>query len=687
MFIAASLSCLPLAAAETNAPSLLTPEQFFEGGTNNYQNWIEFSTGGFITRGSQGRFQQQQQRSGGPFGGIEDFHYFHAIDKTTTLAVDGRALFDESNYKLSLSLDREKTGYLRVSFNEFRTWSDADGGFYPPTGKYYGRSADGLWLDRREISIEGGLTLEQKPSVTFKYTHTTREGEKDSTIRGLTHPEIGVTRGLGFSFYDIDERSDRFQLDVTHKIKKTEIGAGLRYDSGRINNALKITQGPGEPAQAKITDRQGTSYDLFNAHAFTETWLKNTLMFSSGFAYTDLDTDFSGSRIYGSDFDVSYAPSARNGFGYFGLEGGSRLQEYVADLNLFYKPSPTFSIVPSLRVQNEDLIATSAGFETLGSHASAPFAASSDRSLLDVRERLDLRYTGITNWVLYARVELTEGDGNLNENGGVAPVNGTGILAIARKTEDRRFFQKYSAGARWYPSRRVTVDGSGYYKVNDYDYDHLLDSTANGSDSPDRYPAYLVMQNFATWDGTLRLTLRPWQKVSLLSRYEFQFSTIQTEPAATSGLPGVESSTMTSHIIGQDISWSPWSRLYLQAGFNYVLSDTRTPASEVTQAILRSQNNYWTLNFSSGLVLDDRTDLKVNYFYYRADDYLDNSSAGVPYGAGAEEHGITGTLLRQLTRNLRWILRYGFFCNRDQLSGGHNNYAAHLIFSSLQYRF
>ena len=87
---------------------------------------------------------------------------------------------------------------------------------------------------------------------------------------------------------------------------------------------------------------------------------------------------------------------------------------------------------------------------------------------------------------------------------------------------------------------------------------------------------------------------------------------------------------MTSHIIAQDVSWTPWSRLYLQAGFNYVLSETKTPASDVTPAILPAQNNYWTLNFSSGLVLDDKTDLKLGFFYYRADDYPTTPPSGCP---------------------------------------------------------
>jgi len=52
-------------------------------------------------------------------------------------------------------------------------------------------------------------------------------------------------------------------------------------------------------------------------------------------------------------------------FGYYGLNGGSRLDEYVMDVNLMAKPWPHFSIVPSVRVQKEDTDANFTGLETL----------------------------------------------------------------------------------------------------------------------------------------------------------------------------------------------------------------------------------------------------------------------------------------------------------------------------------
>ena len=667
-------------AAKATAPAPLTPEQMFEGGAKTYNNWIDLSAGGFVSSGNKAQFQQRHQTSGGAFGGLEDFHYQTDVAKGTTLTTDGRAIFDNDDYKVSLGVTKEKLGYARFSYSQYRSWSNGDGGFFPPNGTYYPMSGDALALDHGDLTFEVGLALDKVPKVTFKYEHTFQEGDKASTSWGPTHPALNVTRGLSPSFYDLNEHSDILQLDVTHQIKATEFGGGVGYETTKMDDALKTDQ-----FGQKVTDRQGTTYDSFDVHAYTETWIKKNLLLSSGYAYSDLNNDFTGSRIFGSSFDVGYAPNPlQTDFGYYNLQGGSQLHEYVMDLNLFYRPIENLSIVPSVRVQKEDTDASVSGIETLGIN-STPFGASSDRSVIDVRTRLDLTYKGITNWVLYARGDWTDGQGNLNALGGPVPLNGFGTVPILQETDDNRFFQKYSAGARWYPTRGVTLDGGGYYKRNQYDYSNNQDNTLNSTF--DRYPAYLVMQNFETYDGNVRLTLRPRRNVTLISRYEFQYSTINTRPDQVSGLGEVESSTMTSHIIAQDVSWTPWSRLYLQAGFNYVLSETKTPASDVTQAILGAQNNYWTLNFTSGLVVDNKTDLKLGFFYYRADDYTDNSSAGVPYGAGAEEYGVTATLVRRITDHIRVSLKYGFSQYNDTAFGGHQDFCAHLVYSSLQYRF
>jgi hypothetical protein len=658
-----------------------TPEQMFEGGTNTYKNWVEVSSGGLMVKGDAGQAEQQQQMKRGAFGGIEDLHLEGNIDKKTTLALDGHGLFDDHDYQLSLKVKREDTGYVRLSFDNFRTWSDSSGGFFGPDHLHFSTLGEGLPLDRGKILFEAGSTPKTGPKVTFRYTHQYRQGDESSTVWGPVNTSLG-TRNIYPGSYNLDEKSDAFELDVAHHVASVDFGGGIRYEHGTLNDGLLTTSQPGGIDQQQITDRQGTDYDLLSVHAFGETWLKKDLFLSSGFVFDNLDSKFSGSQVYGEDFNVVFTPNTLSGLGYYDLSGGSHLHDYVFNLNLLALPAKALTIVPSVRVDKEDWSAASDGTGTLGAFPAEPGVSSrSDMDELDVLERVDVRYTGLTNWVFYAGPQWTEGTGNLKENGGLSQVNGIGLPPIQYATDNSRWFQKYLLGARWYPTRRLTLDAGGYYKYDKYNYDATSDST------PNAYPGFLVMQGFQTYDGNLRLTLRPVQNLTLVGRYEYQLSTVQTAPTADSGLSETEAATMTSHIIALNAGWVPLSRLSLQLGFNYVLSDVRTPVSDYTAAVLKADNDYWTLNFNTGIVLDNKTDLNLGYFYYQPDNLQNNSGAGLPLGAAAQEHGVTAMLTRRLSNHLRLNLRYAFTHFEDFTSGGFNNYQAQLVSSSLQYRF
>lgn len=683
--------------AQARAGDALTPGQIFEGGTNTYSNWIELGGGALLTQGYAGGAERREQFNSGAFGGIEDLHYQADVAKQTTFTLDGHSIFDDHDYSLGLGVNRDGLGFVRFNVENFRTWSSGAGGYLPFDGTAYSLPGDALSLDRGQISFEAALTKKNVPQITFKYTHRYRDGEKSSTLWGPVHPDPLNSPASLFRVYpaieDVDETSDTFQLDLTHNYKKINYGAGISYEIGTVNNANKLTFYPGEPVQQAATDREGTSYDMLSVHAFAESWLKNNLFFSAGFMFANLDDTFTGSRIYGDDFDVVYSSSyPALGMGYTDLNGGAHKHEYVENLNLMWQPTKKFTITPSLRVQKEDWNASSAGMGTLydpyyGQSYQGDFTGNSGLDSLDVTERLDLRYIGVTNWVFSAGGQWTEGQGNLHENDGLTQVSGIGQSPVQFATDDSRFFQKYSAGARWYPASRTSIDFGGYYKINQYNYNFTQDNTPDDVTTGNPvYPGFLVYQGFETLDGSVRLSLHPWNKVMLVSRYEYQASTIRTRPDPASGLSEVDASRMATHNFGQNASWTPLNWLCLQAGFNYVISETETPASAATESILNAQNNYWTVNFNSSFVLDEKTDLNLGYFYYRADDYQP-PVGGVPFGAGATEHSLTATLTRRITNNLRWNLKYAFTHYEDSASAGNFNYNAHVIYTSLQYRF
>jgi predicted porin len=188
-----------------------------------------------------------------------------------------------------------------------------------------------------------------------------------------------------------------------------------------------------------------------------------------------------------------------------------------------------------------------------------------------------------------------------------------------------------------------------------------------------------------------------------VTRYDYvradidgQWSISPLAPPGT-GLNGtildeIRSAVITQHIFTESITWNPCPRFYVQGDFSYVKDETNTPADIIftgntLPSIVDSQNDYWTARVGVGFTLDEKTDLHAEYSYYRADNYEGNGIVGMPYGMGAKEHTVGASISREIMKNVRLKLQYGYYHYRDETSGGHNNYDAHAVFSSLQFRF
>ena len=651
-----------------------------------YRNWFEMTVGGVIVDGDKAAYQRRYGLPAGAFGGVQDFHYEQDVGDKGLFKVDGHGIFDNHDYSLKFDVEHPDIGYLRGGYRESRNYYDGSGGAFHPTGVWIAPFDDEMFVDRGNFFFEAGLTLPEKPSFTFRFDHLFREGEKDSTAWGdLSIPGFGV-RKIVPGFWDIDESRNIFAGDVRHTLGDTKLGLGLRYEFSNNDNSRNILRNPGEATARYGTSREEVDTDLFNVHAFSETRLSEKILFTTGYSFTTLDSDLSGYRTYGSTYDPVFAQRLPIPDTFENLSGGSELKQHVANLNLMFQLSDSLVLVPSLRIEREDVDTESFYSSPAAPLSGFPYGTSSDRGLLDVTEKLDLRYTGITNWVFYTRGEWMQGSGDLRQRWDNL---GVGATVVDRSTDDDRFWQKYTIGANWYPMRRLSFGAQYFHKERWNDFDHKRDSTPNtpvGSPSS-LYPAFLTAQDFSTDDASVRVTWRPRNNVTLVGRYNFQISTIDTKPDGASGLSRVESAEMTSHILGGTASWTPTQRLYLQGGVNVVWDQTDTPADDVTEAVQKAKNNYWTANSSIGYALDDKTDLQLQYLYYRADNFQDNSVFGLPYGADAQEHGVTATVVRRINERMRVTLKYGFFDGEDRTAAHHNDYQAHMVYSSLHYRF
>src|SRR6185295_19193267 len=116
-------------------------------------------------------YQRRYGLPAGPFGGVEDFHYEEDIKKKGIFKVDGHGIFDNHDYSLKFDVEHPDIGYLRGGYQEFRSYYDRSGGYFRPTQTWVAPFSDDVGLNRGDFFFEAGLTLPNKPNVTFRYDH------------------------------------------------------------------------------------------------------------------------------------------------------------------------------------------------------------------------------------------------------------------------------------------------------------------------------------------------------------------------------------------------------------------------------------------------------------------------------------------------------------------------------------
>ena len=681
-----------------------------------YKNWIELGIGGVITSGDRAQFEQEHRLPGDQaYGGIQDLHFEGTFDKNGVFSVDGHALWDINDYDITVELAKPNFGYVKAGYTEFRSRYDGNAGFFPHNDVFFDPPYPEMHIDRGDIWIELGLRAPNWPEITIRYDHEFRFGQKDSTVWGDTNltgllPPFNSTRKIIPSFRNIDEKRDIFSFEASKTFGNTDVLLGMRYEHNTDDYSVNTERGAGQlpPAvpppgqQRKVTQQQNDDVDLFSGHGITETRITDNFWFTAGYSYTTITNDLSGSRIYGTHWDEAFGEpvptlSSRD-HAFIDLAGSAQIKENLFNANLFWMPFDNLAILSGFRYthQNNDSESTFIAEEPMpntppftstnpkgGFHYGVGFPAdgarNSDYNLF--AQRLELRYTGIKDWLFYVQGEWEEDYGSVKEFQSIDE-------EVPLDKNTNALGQTYTIGATWNPSMRFSLAGQHFYRIASYNEDIISGE----------FPR-LLDQDWNINDFNIRMTFRPklpacMGSLALVTRYDFVHTSIDGqwffEGETFSEL---QTGEIKKHVISESLNWNPLPRFFLQASFSDVLNQTDTPANNIDlvpnggPTVVNFRNDYWTVNSGIGYIIDDKTDFYADYYFYCANDYYNNAAVAVPYGMGATESAVTATIARQLSRRTRLTLKYGFFDYRDATSGGHNNYRAHSLFSSLQFRF
>ncbi len=697
---AGTFAALGLRAGETtDGKGVTTTEE-----TPEYKNWIELGIGGTIVNGDNAQFEQEHRLPADTaYGGIQDLHFEGPLGKDGLFSVDGHAIWDTNDYDIQLQLSKPKFGYIKAGFTEFRSWYDGNGGFFPHNDVFFPPPYPEMHIDRGDAWVELGLRVPDWPEITIRYSHEFRFGQKDSTIWGDTNltglaPPFNSTRKIVPSFRDIDETRDIVSLEISKTIGNTDVLLGMRYEHNDNDYSLNFERGAGQlppvvpppGQQRKVTQTQNDDVDLFSGHGITVTRFSDSLWFTAGYSYTTLQNDLSGSRITGLHWDEAFGEPVptlgQRDHAFIDLAGMAQIKENLFNANLFWMPLESLAILTGFRYTHENVdnestflaeepVRNTPPFTRLnpegGFHYGPPEPAFGSRTADYDRfaQRLELRYTGIKNWLFYAEGEWEEDCGHVNEFQSIDEAE------EPLDKDTHALGQKYTIGATWYPTMRLNLAGQYFHRIASYNEDIITGV----------FPR-LVDQDWNIDDFNIRITFRPKIPVclgtlALVTRYDFVHTAIDSQwfhEGET--LAELETGEIKKHVISESLTWNPLARFYLQASFSYVLNQTDTPANNIElvpnegATVVNFRNDYWTVTSGIGYI-------------NCANDYFKNAAVAVPYGLGATEYTASATLTRQLTKQTSLLLRYGYFNYRDVTSGGHNNYRAHSLYSGLQIRF
>ncbi|MFN2377851.1 MAG: hypothetical protein ABR538_15050 [Candidatus Binatia bacterium] len=654
-----------------------------------------------ITDGSAAQFQQRHGIPEDVSGGIDDFHFETEIAEDTELELDARAIFDNHDYLLKLNIENEDKGFLDVGYRQFRTWYDGRGGFDRAGGASFDVFDPQLGTDRGEAWARGGLFLPEGFKLTMGYRYLFRDGTKGSLAWGepssLSLPAPNNSRKIVPAFWEIDEKRHQVEVALDRTTELSQVGTAVRYEYTDLDDRRQMTRNPGEPgAERRLTERDSSDSDMWGSRVFgVRRLLDGKLTVSGAYAYNNIDLDLAGSRIYGANFNPQYSPFSPNrqqrDEGFLNLTGQAEMKEHVGNLSVAANPFEDLQILAALRVRDEDrhsqadFVETSVGGGPAFTTAEQDLFTTSDNEDTSWAENLELRYKGIENVVIYARGQWEQSNGDIEE-AEIDPV--TPAVELERRTDVERMIQKYSVGTKVYPVRWMNLSTEYSYRLSDYDYDHRVDSTPNDELSNNRYPAFLVGQEFATHNFNVRSTFRLPAGVGLVARYDWLQSTIDTQG---DGLNERESGQTRSHVFSGTASWNPANWWWTRGGFNYTLStlDTATNNYDVPVAsFLRSfDNDYLTLHLATGMAIDANTDAEFLYTWTSADNYQDVSASTVPYGSRFDEHGVQVRASRRLNENTKIAAGYGYFNNDEGFAGGNYDYDAHILTTSVQFEY
>jgi hypothetical protein len=660
--------------------------------------------------------------------GIEDLHFYKDVNDTTSLTVDGRALFGAEDYLGKFKLVRSEFGTVDVGYKRFRTFYDGIGGFFPKNGAWMPLSNEELHTDRGNFWADITIAVPDKPVFHLRYTNEIRTGQKDSTVWGDTDftgiPVYNVSslnpmssnRKIVASLLELDEKQQNLSATLTHTVGNTEFEFEIAKNWTDSDNTRWSNRYPGElkPYPALPTsppafvippgqvnnfihgyDQQTTKADTWSYLGKFTTTLSDKLTLHGGIGYRDASADIGGDRQMNLSLQTATGvvdavggfagTSGRPTYSYRTVEGSTSEQILTGNLGLTYRPKPTFSIglavkAEKLEMEGSNLLMYTSTMVNQATGAVTPINVNapntSVRSETPWTPELDVRYSGIKNLSLYGTVDYRFTDGD-EASSSTSATSGGGLGTPTTSYDYMNVDNAhYKVGANWTATSYLTLRAETFYKDHQNEFTGYSTSVGNN---------YILGYDFTGYK--LTAVIKPCPTLTFTTRYVGQAGTMHTTVDTQESYQSMES---TSHLFGETIDWNPSKQVYVQLNLNVVFATIETAyprAGGAANDVLRNaDNNYENGNIIIGFVLSKSTDAQIEARAYRADNYDPIAPpSSLSYGAGVREYVVTAGVKHRIGDKMFLNAKVGYFDSRNDTTGGNTNFKGPVAYLSLDY--
>jgi hypothetical protein len=700
-------------------------------------NYITFSATGADVKGSKAAYQRRTGNAKTGAAGIEDLRFDYDLKDKTTLTLTGRALAGQEDYLLSLKLAKEEVGTFEVGYKTFRTFYDGAGGFFPIGNTWMPLSSRPLYVDRGQLSLQGTIAQPKAPVISFKFTHTTRDGRKDSTSWGDTNltgipiyagpgavNPIAAMRKLLPTYVDLDEKNDAWEINVRHKFGNTTAVASVGGNNIENRNVREIQQNIGElavfpapvftaptvnnvrtgsPRRTTMTQRH--EEEGYHASATFETVIDSKLTLFGGLQYHTADggiatsrqltatiASANGVRDYAGGF-INTSPTARAPY-HLVAKGDFEFNVLTGNLGARFNPSPDLAIEAALRGERwEDSGKNFGDYSsqgvTLATGAVTAYASKGQHGVNNVEKpwtpTVDLRYTGIKNVALYASWEYRTA--KQNEHVRYEGLNGQTKMneldLIGKNIKETH--SNATVGLSWTVNPTLNLRAELFTKDHENDFAGYDDVVGRN---------YVL--NYDIFGTKLTAVVRPTSAVNLTTRYVLQRSksAVFHSGLTTTGVinGSVDGNDSTRHSLSEGITWNVSNAVYVQANGTVVFDQMQTMYPWISGIAKRNfrnaDNNYVTGDATVGFTIDKKTTGTLQATYYRANNFdAAYAAVGMPLGASGKESTISVGVRHKLGEKTVLSARLGYFDCENTTRGGFADFSGPLAYVSVQHAF